>query len=134
MFVVGQTFSKEVTIAAASQFLGTEFSAFPPGMKPNQRLRAKELYLKMGSESKTWQVVKKWRNGAGTLQTSIIRQNTGTETDVILTGADLDISLRAGEQVQIVTTSATAAMNAQIVYEVEDDSPTRRINDPKLQR
>lgn len=127
---MGQTFSKQASILAGSQFLGTEFSAFPPGGKAGLRLRARELYLKMGSESKTWQVIRKWTNPAGTVISSIVRQNTGTETDVVLVGTDLDLSLRAGEQIQIVTTSATAALSAQIVYEVEDDSPTRRINDP----
>ncbi len=111
--------TREVTIQAGQQFLGTEFSV--AATKPGNVLRLKELDLQMGPESKTWIVRKVTKGG---LQLALARSldDTGapaaaTDTDVLIKGEDIEVILEPGDQVQIVTTGATSEMRAKIYYD-----------------
>ncbi len=110
--------TREVTIQAGSQFLGTEFSVAPA--KPGNILRLKELDLEMGPESKTWIVRKNTRGGLQLVLAQSL-DDTGapaanTDTDVLIKGEDIEVILEPGDQIQIVTTGATSEMRAKIYY------------------
>lgn len=146
---MGQVFSKRVSIAAGSQFLGTELKAFAP--KPNQILRVKGIFIQKGSEAATWQVKKTVNYTApdsGTAPASPLKSHiafqsvdgsgvpgANTDTDIAITGADAEsLTLLKGEQVQITSTGLTAAAVAEVVYEVLDNLPTRAGNAPIVTR
>lgn len=124
-------FQKTASITAGSQFLGTEFKVAAP--KGDRILIAKEIFLKMGSESKTY-TISKVRTISGVTVKSVLKTDTSTDTDALLTGTDAGFTLFAGEQIQIETTSATAAMQAQIVFEEIDNSPSKARLDPAQTR
>ena len=112
--------TREVTIQAGQQFLGTEFSVAP--FKPGNVLRLLEVNRRMGNESKTWEI-RKTSPGGGvlTIQQSV-DPSTGlpaasTDTDVLANGEQFATILEPGEQIQIVTTGATDAMRAKLYLE-----------------
>lgn len=115
---------KRVDIAAASQFAGTEFRVQAPN-PDKQVLRLKQALLQMGTESKTWRFVVVDTDGA---QIALIQQSTdamgvpaaNTDESVILKGEDVEVILDKGQQVQVITTGATAAMRATLYFEVVD--------------
>lgn len=120
MALPGKLVTQERSIAAAAQFGGTEFSVASPN--PNGSLKLLELDLEMGTESKTWRVVK--TNSAGTV-IALIQQSTdsmgapaaNTDESVVLIGPDVELLLERGDQIQIITTGATAAMVAKVYFE-----------------
>lgn len=127
---MGERFKKTVTITAGQQFLGTELAAHPP--KPRTMLVVRDVFIKTGSESKSIQVNKAWKNAAGATINSIVESaSASTATDFEFAP---NLHLLPGEQVQITSQSATAAMNAEIVYEVLDNSPVSRAHDPSYTR
>lgn len=137
---MGTLFSKKVHIAAAAQFAGTEFKAFP--RKDMRALKSRQITLKMGSEAKTWKILYTFIAASGSVVQTILRQSldgTGapaanTDTDVILTGADAEVLLTGGGQIQVITSGATAAMDAEILYEEVDATPVRGRLDPDMTR
>lgn len=145
---MGRMFSKTVAIAAGAQFLGTEFSAMVA--KQGKLLQVRGIYLKMGSEAKSWQIGKtvsyaRPSSGAApgtptvfhTLFQSIADGafGTSTGTDVAINGSDVEgLRLLQGQQIQIRSgtntapagTNASAAMQATIEYEELDNSESVR--------
>lgn len=115
----------EVDIGAGNQFLGTEFKAQAPTDPLRNFLRLKELNLEMGTESKTYRIEKRRANGD---ILALIQQSTdgmgapaaNTDESVVLKGEDIEVKLAPGEQIQIVTTGATAAMRCKIIFEETD--------------
>lgn len=109
----------EASVPAASQFLGTEFKIQPKSDRSILMLR--ELDLQMGTESKTFRIVK--RNAAGS-QIALIQQSvdgTGapapsTAESVVLKGDDVELIFGYGDQIQITTSGATAAMRAKLYF------------------
>lgn len=108
----------EATIGAGNQFLGTEFKIGP--MRPGNILLLYEVDLKMGSEAKTWEIRKVLKGGVDfvTLLQSI-DPSTGapaatTDSSVVGAREDVAVLLEPGDQIQIVTTSATSAMFAKL--------------------
>lgn len=115
----------EADIAAASQFLGTEFRAQAPTDPLRKFLKLRELNLQMGTESKTYRIEKRRADGTvfGLIQQSTDSMGVpaaNTAESVILKGADIEVTLAPGEQIQIVTAGATAAMRCKIIYEEVD--------------
>ena len=128
-------FTKTAHIAAGSQLAGTELSA---QTRAGLALLVAEVLLHMGSESKTWKLIKTWKNSAGDLISSVVRQSVDangvpaadTTSDVALTGSDINITLLPGEQLQAITVGATAAIDLYVQYQEIDVSETRRLSDP----
>lgn len=129
---MGQLFFKTASIAAASQFLGTELSA--ASAKANRVLLVKEVLLKMGSEAKTWSIQKVYSQGGGTVRSVLLSASASTATDVAMRDADAAIYLFPGEQIQVQTTGATAAMTLRVQYEELDNTATRSALDPHVTR
>jgi len=137
--MTGKVFAKTLHVAAGSQMLGTELKA---QTKSGLALRVREIFLKMGTESKTWKIYKTWPNASGTVIQSILRQSTDangaaaadTVADVQLTQPDLDVILLPGEQIQLYTSGATAALDGYVQYEEVDVSETRKLSDPQRTR
>ena len=117
---MGRLFTHEVIVPAGSQFTGTEFSVQPPTQR--SILQLKELDLQMGTESKSFRIEKRAPDGS---IRALIQQSTdnsgvpavNTAESVILTGPDVEVLLEPGEQIQIVTTGATAEMRAKLYLE-----------------
>jgi len=112
--------SQARTITAGQQFAGTEFSIGPAD--PNNALRLLEVNLRMGTESKTWRIEKRKTDGTVIVLLQQSTDPTGvpaanTAEGVVMRGDDVEVLLLAGEQIQIKTTGATAAMRAQIYLE-----------------
>jgi hypothetical protein len=109
----------EASVAAAAQFLGTEFKIQPKNDRSVLMLR--ELDLQMGTESKTFRIVK--RNPSGQ-QVALVQQsidNTGapapsTAESVVLKGDDVELLFSYGDQIQITTSGATSAMRAKLYF------------------
>ena len=132
--MTGLIFKKRASIAAGSQFLGTEFTPQVKKGKDARLLRLKAVHILKGAESATWKIVKTVDYTApdsGAAPASPVKQHVlwqsldgagapaaNTDTDVTVAGADAEaIILLPGEQVQIVTTGLSAAAVATIVYE-----------------
>ena len=110
---------RTASIAAGSQFAGTEFAAQHSGAA----IRVHEVLLQMGSESKTWVIYKRWVNAVGTACNALLARSVdgdgaaGASTDTSVAYApDVPMYLSPGESIAIITTSATAAMEAQVMY------------------
>lgn len=118
---MGKLLSFDADVAAASQFTGAEFKA--QSTDPTRRaLKLVELNLQMGTESKTWRVEKRRADGTvfGLIQQSTDAMGVpaaNTDESVILKGADVEVFLGPGDQIQIVTTGATAAMRCEQLFE-----------------
>lgn len=115
--------SQTVNITAGQQFGGTEFS---PNLvvTSNRLLVVKQILLKMGSESKQWLIYHRFGTNPSTAVKHIVLQSTSggvpganTDTDVFVSGADAEMHLISGSQVQFQTIGATAAMTATLIYE-----------------
>lgn len=118
---MGRFFTKSAVVLAGSQFLGTEFGAFTT--KPGHHLVVREIALVMGSESKAWSVRKVFKI-AGTSYLNVLASGTAsTAIGYYAALADLGQILSAGDQIQFLTTSATAAMAARVTYEDVDETP-----------
>ena len=130
---MGTVFFKTANVSPTAQFLGTEFSAAPS--RPRDRiLKVREIYPKMGPEAKDFSIEKVFTQDGVTVR-SLINGGTASNTeDVAITGTDADILLLAGEQIQFVTTSATAAMQARVLYEELDNGQEPGLRDPKVTR
>ncbi len=129
---MGQVFFRTVNITGGSQFLGTEFTA--AGKSPSRILKVREIVLNMGIESKGFEIQKVFTQGGVTVKSQINVGIASTVTNVFITGADAEILLLSGEQIQIVTTGASSAMQARVLYEELDNSQERAPNDPKVTR
>ena len=129
---MGLRFFKSVSITAGQQFLGTELSTAPG--KVGKLLIIREILLKMGSEAKAWEVRKVIQQNGGPVSFALLSETASTDTDVVIRGADADVLLMAGEQIQFVTTGATSEMEARVLYEELDNSPEQAFNDPKYTR
>ncbi len=130
---MGTVFFKTANVTQTNQFDGDEFSAAPSKAR-DRILRVREILLKMGSESKGFEIQKVFTQGGVTVRSQINVGIASTATDVVITAEDANILLLAGEQIQIVTTGATSAMQARILYEELDNSQERAPNDPKVTR
>lgn len=109
------------TVAAGSQFVGTEFAVSPS--RRGVVLWLYEVDIQMGSESKTWTLQKVLKNGSiVVLQQSrdLVSGAPGATTDssVIISGPDILTLLEPGEQIQLVTSGATSTMVCKL-YLVE---------------
>ena len=127
-----QIFFKSASIAAASQFQGNELAAM--SLKPNRRLRVKEIMLSMGSEAKTYAIQKVFVQGGTTVRMPLRAASASTDTSVVLTAADADFVLLPGEQIQVQTSGATSAMHLRVQYQEESNEATRSELDPKVTR
>lgn len=118
---MGIRFSRSVRIAPGSQFVGTEFSV---AAQNNQKtLVVREIWLQMGAEAKDYSITKT-RTIGGDVVSSLIRDEAASmDTDVVLSGQDADFILGAGSQIQFLTTGATSAMYAEVIYEEIDNTP-----------
>jgi len=130
---MGQRFSKSVSIGAGQQFAGTELSA--RSGKDGKILIVRELLLQMGGEAKDWAIRKRATQPSGnSLDVALLSDTASTDTEVAMRGASADIVLLPGEQVQVVTASATSAMELRVQYEEQDASPEPALRDPKATR
>lgn len=118
-------FNQSVAIAPGQQFLGTEFSALP-SIPANRVLEVKELVLTMGPEAKDWKVEKVFTvAGFGTVRVPILAATASTVQRVFALDPDVATYLLPGEELQITTAAATAAMAARIQY-ADTDEPGLR--------
>lgn len=139
---MGRTFFRDVDIGAGSQFLGTEFAAMAKNSE--YKLVVREIRIKMGSELKSWQIRKRYTStGTFGVVSSIHFQSVdgsgvpgaNNDTDVVVNGDDAArIELLSGEQVQITTSGATAAMHCRVTFEEVPNDPAPRSRDPKPTR
>lgn len=124
---MGKLIERTVVKTAGTQFAGTEFSVTP--LTQGAVLKLRELNLQMGTESKTFRVEKRDAQGN---KIALIQQSvdgTGapapsTAESVVITGGEFEVLLTPGEQIQIVTTGATAGMRATAYYEEVFFTPT----------
>lgn len=117
---MGRRFSLQASITAGQQFLGTEFNAQP--LKANSKLIVREVLVLKGAENAQLQLSKAVAFGGTTRLLPLKAADTGTTTNGSTTQitegtSDRVTDLLPGEQVQLVSTGATAAMFAQIQYE-----------------
>lgn len=107
--------------AAGEQFNGNEFRI----QSSNRRraLKLKEINLQMGTEAKTFRIEKKDAQGQvlALIQQSIDFQTGNpaptTSESVVIVGAEFEVHLLPGEQIQVTTAGAIAAMSATIYLE-----------------
>jgi len=118
---MGKLLAFEQVKEAGQQFVGNEFAV----QSPNRRkvLRLKEVSLQMGTESKTYRIEKRDSQGQllALLQQSIDPQ-TGAPAptiseSVVIVGTEFEVLLQPGEQIQVVSSGATAAMRARLYLE-----------------
>ena len=107
--------TRNQTVSAGQQFIGTEFTISPS--RPGAILRLLEVNLAMGSESKTWKIFKKTVDGL----ILVIAQSTvngsfaaNTVQHVLLNGDNANIVFERGDQIQIETTGASSEMKAKL--------------------
>lgn len=130
---MGTRFQKSASVDAGDQFLGTELKAMASNPK-SKRLQVKEIYLKMGSEAKDWSVLKTFTIDGVDVEIPLRSDTASADTEVAITGSDADFSLLSGEQIQFLTSGATSAMQARVVYEEVDNSADRSKTDPVYTR
>src|SRR5258708_19144894 len=121
---MGLRFFREVDIVAGQQFLGTESDLVAPS-KASRRLSVREIQIVKGAENAQIRVVKRANNNATpAVRTSYDLQAVNVATTTFINLGPMTLSpndrltdLLPGESMGILSTGATAAMQARISYE-----------------
>lgn len=116
--MLGRLVRQRRNVVALAQFLGTEFNVQP---RPGHVLVLRQATLQMGTESKTWRFIVVDADGAtlGLLEQSFDAATgaPGASTDESVVLEDEEFILDEGQQIQIITAAATAAMRASLLFE-----------------
>jgi hypothetical protein len=114
------TFTQDHT--AGTNWIGTEFRVQSPS---RNALRLKELDLKMGTEAKAFRIEKRDRDGN---PLALLHQSTDsvgnpavtTAESVVITGAEYEVILEPGDQIQVISSGMTAASRVKLYFEEMD--------------
>lgn len=105
--------------SGGAQFTVSDFSV-PVHSTEGGFFKVLEVDLKMGDETKSWQVVKKTAEDlqfivAQSLVSGVPAAND--DTDVIVIGESIELYLAPGDSIQVTTTNATSLMDAKVYLE-----------------
>ena len=114
---MARTKSQEVTKTAGQNFAGTEFDLAP---RAQSLLKLLQIVLVMGPESKTWRIEMTSTKGSPLIlkqsMSSATTAGPNKDTDVLISGKDVEVLLEAGEQIQAFTADGTAPMRMKVLY------------------